>query len=271
VEAVLPPAAPLPVILNGVKDDTGSGIPNFDLRHSSFFGVWTFGAWNFRAAVSVQPLATRHNRAPCPVPQIPDPTSAVRARIDALYREESGRILASLIRLLGDFDVAEDAMHDAFSAALERWPRQGVPSNPRAWLISAGRFKAIDAIRRRTRFDASREEIASALGPQPGTMLDELSTQTGANHRWTQMDTDSVGMPVRVSCISCFSWFYPDWLRRRGHHETHETHETLRHSRVPGEEFNSDQGTGNREGRERARRRVAVSDFRVRSRPSRFT
>ena len=79
---------------------------------------------------------------------------SVAAAIDAIYRTESRRIFATLIRLLGDFDIAEEALHDAFRAALEHWPREGVPANPRAWLVSAGRFKAIDAIRRRARFDA---------------------------------------------------------------------------------------------------------------------
>src|SRR5690606_23616576 len=84
-----------------------------------------------------------------------DPSAAsVTATIDAIYRAESRRVLATLIRLLGDFDVAEEALHDAFRAALEKWPATGVPSNPRAWLVSAGRFKAIDAARRRSRFDA---------------------------------------------------------------------------------------------------------------------
>jgi RNA polymerase sigma-70 factor (ECF subfamily) len=77
--------------------------------------------------------------------------------VNAVYESESRRVLATLIRLLGDFDVAEEAMHDAFRAALEQWPRDGVPANPRAWLISAGRFKAIDGIRRRARFDALDE------------------------------------------------------------------------------------------------------------------
>ena len=86
-----------------------------------------------------------------------------RDKLDAVYRAESGRILATLIRLLGDLDTAEDAMHDAFAAALERWPRDGMPDNPRAWLISAGRFKAIDALRRRARFDASEERIAEGF------------------------------------------------------------------------------------------------------------
>ena len=92
----------------------------------------------------------------------PEPMD-VRARIDALYREESGRILATLTRLLGDLDRAEDAMHDAFGTALRRWPQDGVPGNPRAWLISTGRFKAIDALRRRSRVDASEEAIAESL------------------------------------------------------------------------------------------------------------
>ena len=87
----------------------------------------------------------------------------VRESLDAIYRAESGRILATLIRLLGDFDLAEDAVHDAFAAALERWPQDGVPANPRAWLVSTGRFKAIDALRRRARFDASQEKIAEQL------------------------------------------------------------------------------------------------------------
>jgi len=83
--------------------------------------------------------------------------------VDALYRSESRRVLATLIRLLGDFDVAEEALHAAFAAAVEQWPRDGVPANPRAWLVSAGRFKAIDGMRRRARFDASQEELARRL------------------------------------------------------------------------------------------------------------
>src|SRR5258707_9139132 len=73
---------------------------------------------------------------------------------DAIYRAESRRVFATLVRLLGDFDLAEEALHDAFRAALEQWPRDGVPANPRAWLVSTGRFKAIDSIRRQSRFDA---------------------------------------------------------------------------------------------------------------------
>ncbi len=86
-----------------------------------------------------------------------------REMVDAVYRDESRRVFATLIRLLGDFDRAEDALHDAFRAALEQWPREGVPANPRAWLVSTGRFKAIDAMRRRARFDASLAALAEQL------------------------------------------------------------------------------------------------------------
>jgi RNA polymerase sigma-70 factor, ECF subfamily len=81
----------------------------------------------------------------------------VRETVTAVYEAESRRVLATLIRLLGDFDRAEEALHEAFRAALEQWPQSGVPSNPRAWLVSAGRFKAIDALRRQARFDALDE------------------------------------------------------------------------------------------------------------------
>src|SRR6516165_2162827 len=91
-----------------------------------------------------------------------------REKLDAIYRSESRRIFASLIRLLGDFELAEDALHDAFGAALERWPEEGIPASPRAWLVSTGRFKAIDAMRRRSRFDASQTAIAQQLGAEAG-------------------------------------------------------------------------------------------------------
>jgi len=81
-------------------------------------------------------------------------TDAIQDTVSAVYVAESRRVLATLIRLLGDFDVAEEAMHDAFRAALEQWPREGVPANPRAWLVSAGRFKAIDGLRRQKRFES---------------------------------------------------------------------------------------------------------------------
>ena len=87
-----------------------------------------------------------------------------REAVDAVYRAESRRVLATLIRLLGDFDLAEEALHDAFAAAVEQWPRDGVPDNPRAWLVSTGRFKAIDALRRRARFDALARGTRRAPG-----------------------------------------------------------------------------------------------------------
>ncbi|SFD41259.1 RNA polymerase sigma-70 factor, ECF subfamily [Pseudomonas citronellolis] len=88
---------------------------------------------------------------------------SLRDAVDDIYRRESRRVLATLIRLLGDFDRAEEALHDAFAAAVEQWGRDGLPHNPRAWLVSAGRFKAIDHLRRRVRFDASLEQIARQL------------------------------------------------------------------------------------------------------------
>ncbi len=87
----------------------------------------------------------------------------VRNVVDTIYRTESRRVFATLVRLLGDFDLAEEALSDAFAAALEKWPREGVPTNPRGWLVSAGRFKAIDTMRRRARFDASLESLAQRI------------------------------------------------------------------------------------------------------------
>ena len=108
-----------------------------------------------------------------------EPTGDDRAReaVEAVYRSDSRRVLATLIRLLGDFDLAEEALHEAFAAAVEQWPREGTPANPRAWLVSTGRFKAIDAMRRRARFDASQAELAERLeaetaGPRPGEAED---------------------------------------------------------------------------------------------------
>lgn len=84
-------------------------------------------------------------------------------RIDAIYRSESRRVLATLIRVIGDFELAEEAMHDAFAAALEQWPREGMPANARAWLVAAGRFKAIDTVRRRARHDRTLLDLADRL------------------------------------------------------------------------------------------------------------
>jgi RNA polymerase sigma-70 factor (ECF subfamily) len=98
-------------------------------------------------------------------------SDAISRTIDSLYRAESRRVLATLIRLLGDFDLAEEALHDAFAAAVEQWPVDGVPANPRAWLVSTGRFKSIDRIRRRAKFDASlvavADRLADSVAPAP--------------------------------------------------------------------------------------------------------
>jgi RNA polymerase sigma-70 factor (ECF subfamily) len=92
-----------------------------------------------------------------------DATTQARERVAEVYRSESRQVLATLIRLLKDFDLAEEALHEAFTAAMEQWPREGVPANPRAWLVSTGRFKAIDGMRRRARYDASLNELAAHI------------------------------------------------------------------------------------------------------------
>jgi RNA polymerase sigma-70 factor (ECF subfamily) len=93
----------------------------------------------------------------------PPAPADVRARIDELYQAESRRVFATLVRLVRDFDLAEEALHDAFAAAVERWPQEGIPDNPRAWLVSAGRFKAVDALRRRGHFDDLQPGLAGRL------------------------------------------------------------------------------------------------------------
>ncbi len=115
-------------------------------------------------------LAVRHHARmtasgiePFPMPQQEGIAQGVRETVDAIYRSHSRHVFATLIRLLGDFDVAEEALHDAFRAALEQWPREGVPANPKAWLVSTGRFKAIDGIRRRARFDPLPDDIEEKL------------------------------------------------------------------------------------------------------------
>ncbi len=102
----------------------------------------------------------------------------VRAKAEEVYRSESRRVLATLIRLLKDFDLAEEALHEAFAAAMEQWVRDGIPANPRAWLVSTGRFKAIDGLRRRARYDASLTELAR-----------EMETETSEA---TEPDEDSI-------------------------------------------------------------------------------
>ena len=101
---------------------------------------------------------------------------SVAARIDAIYRAESRRVYATLVRLLGDFDAAEEALHDAFRAALEQWPREGIPGNPRAWLVSTGRFKAIDGLRRRARFDTTDPELLEEV-PEDAPERDDESIE----------------------------------------------------------------------------------------------
>ncbi len=96
-----------------------------------------------------------------------------REKVEEVYRSESRQVLATLIRLLGDFDAAEEALQEAFAVAMEQWPRDGVPTNPRAWLVSTGRFKAIDGMRRRARFDASLGELAQRLEPTTSDPIEQ--------------------------------------------------------------------------------------------------
>ena len=106
-----------------------------------------------------------------------DAADLARGTVDAVYRAESRRVLATLIRLLGDFDLAEEALHDAFTAAVVRWPIEGVPRNPRAWLVSAGRFQAIDSLRRRGRFDRSLAAVALELEASLPVITDDEEIQ----------------------------------------------------------------------------------------------
>jgi RNA polymerase sigma-70 factor (ECF subfamily) len=107
-------------------------------------------------------------------------TAQVRQAVEDIYRSESRHVLATLIRLLGDFDRAEEALHEAFAAAVEQWSRDGLPANPRAWLVSTGRFRAVDALRRRARFDASLTELARRL--------DEVATANAAKEEELEDD-----------------------------------------------------------------------------------
>src|SRR5712664_1171665 len=113
----------------------------------------------------------------------------IREFLDSLYRVDSGRILATLIRLLGDFDLAEEAMHEAFAAALSLWPRSGVPGNPRPWLISTARFKAIDTLRRRARLDASQDELVRYLEAQ-WSSLEKSNAEARFNEEEDSVDDD---------------------------------------------------------------------------------
>ena len=130
--------------------------------------------------------------------------------LDRLYRAESGRILATLIRLLGDFDLAEDALQDAFAAAARQWPRDGVPANPRAWLVSTGRFKAIDALRRKSRLDTpldeleERMEVAAHQGGYGGGTV----TGTQADEPWEDESVEDD--QLRLIFICCHPALPPD-------------------------------------------------------------
>ena len=127
----------------------------------------------------------------------------IRELLDSLYRVDSGRILATLIRLLGDFDLAEEAMHEAFAAALSLWPGNGVPGNPRPWLISTARFKAIDTLRRRARFDASQDELARYLEAQG-------SSATGSNAEDTFESDHLEDDRLRLIFTCCHPSLAPD-------------------------------------------------------------
>jgi RNA polymerase sigma-70 factor (ECF subfamily) len=120
-----------------------------------------------------------------------------REKVEEVYRSESRRVLATLIRLLGDFDLAEDALHDAFTAAIEQWPRDGMPSNPAAWLVSTGRFKAIDIMRKRARFDASLEPLA-----------DRLDAATSDDHNWEDPSVEDDRLRLIFTC--CHPALPPD-------------------------------------------------------------
>jgi RNA polymerase sigma-70 factor (ECF subfamily) len=102
-----------------------------------------------------------------------DAITQVREKVDEVYRAESRHVLATLIRLLKDFDLAEEALHEAFAAAVEQWPRNGIPANPRAWLVSAGRFKVIDSMRRRARYDTSLNELAKEMETAAGEATEQ--------------------------------------------------------------------------------------------------
>jgi RNA polymerase sigma-70 factor (ECF subfamily) len=130
---------------------------------------------------------------------------AAREAVDAVYRSESRRVLATLIRLLGDFDLAEEALSDAFAAAVQQWPRDGVPANPRAWLVSAGRFKAIDGLRRRARFDASVVKLAQELQLKEGEEAPRVWTEDpGANGHEVEDDR------LRLVFTCCHPALAPD-------------------------------------------------------------
>ena len=128
-----------------------------------------------------------------------DTTKQARELVDSVYRSDSRQVLATLIRLLGDFDAAEEALHEAFAVAVERWAQDGVPANPRAWLVSTGRFKAIDGMRRRARFDASLTEFAKQL---------EFSTASSDGGEWDEESVEDDRLRLVFTC--CHPALPPD-------------------------------------------------------------
>src|SRR5437773_6550751 len=126
-----------------------------------------------------------------------DVAAHVRDRVDAIYRSDSRRVLATLIRLLGDFDLAEEALHDAFATAVEKWVEDGIPRNPRSWLISTGRFKAIDRLRKAARFESTD---ASAL--------DRLETETAEMPEYDEDGVEDDRLRLIFTC--CHPALSPD-------------------------------------------------------------
>ncbi len=121
-----------------------------------------------------------------------DAVKDVREVVEAIYRTESRQVFATLIRLLGDFETAEEALHDAFAVAVEQWARDGVPANPKAWLVSTGRFKAIDSMRRRARHDASLDELAKQAESATASLDEEQQEDEYVEDDW-----------LRLICICC--------------------------------------------------------------------
>ncbi len=130
----------------------------------------------------------------------------IRRTIETLYRSESGRILATLVRLLGDLDVAEEAMHEAFAAALDTWPHSGVPEKPRPWLISTARFKAIDGIRRRARFDSAQKDLALHTEAQ----IDEARIGKALSGEATHEDEEIEDDRLRLIFTCCHPSLAPE-------------------------------------------------------------
>src|SRR4249920_2133222 len=128
-------------------------------------------------------------------PMSEDMGARAREMAETIYRSESRRVFATLVRLLGDFDLAEEGLHDAFRAALEQWPRDGVPANPRAWPVSAGRFKAIDGIRRQARFVAI-DDVAE--------QVESIADESGADDEGIEDDR------LRLVFTCCHPALSPD-------------------------------------------------------------